>query len=192
MHCVAGLDSVTSGKVFIADTDLTTLDDRALTQVRREQVGFVFQSFNLVPTLNALENITLPLDLAKRDYDDQWIGSVVKTVRLEDRLDHRPAELSGGQQQRVAVARALAGKPKIIFADEPTGNLDSRAGTEILRFMRQAVIDYDQTIVMVTHDPVAASYANRVLFLSDGHIVSQLFEPTATQIIDQQKSLGDT
>jgi putative ABC transport system ATP-binding protein len=192
MHCVAGLDSVTSGKVFIADTDLTTLDDRALTQVRREQVGFVFQSFNLVPTLNALENITLPLDLAKRDYDDQWIGSVVKTVRLEDRLDHRPSELSGGQQQRVAVARALAGKPKIIFADEPTGNLDSRAGTEILRFMRQAVIDYDQTIVMVTHDPVAASYANRVLFLSDGHIVSQLFEPTATQIIDQQKYLGDT
>ena len=192
MHCVAGLDEVTSGKVFIADTDLTSLDDRALTKVRREQVGFVFQSFNLVPTLNALENITLPLDLAGRDYDDAWIGSVVKTVRLEDRLDHRPSELSGGQQQRVAVARALAGRPKIIFADEPTGNLDSRAGTEILRFMRQAVIDFDQTIVMVTHDPVAASYANRVLFLSDGHIVSQLFEPTSAQIIDRMKSLGDT
>ena len=160
--------------------------------MRREQVGFVFQSFNLVPTLNALENITLPLDLAGRDYDDKWIGSVVKTVRLEDRLDHRPSELSGGQQQRVAVARALAGRPKIIFADEPTGNLDSRAGTEILRFMRQAVIDFDQTIVMVTHDPVAASYANRVLFLADGHIVSQLFEPTSAQIIDRMKSLGDT
>jgi putative ABC transport system ATP-binding protein len=192
MHCVAGLDSVTSGKVFIDDTDLTTLDDKALTKVRREQVGFVFQAFNLVPTLNAMENITLPLDLAGRDYDDAWIGSVVKTVRLGDRLEHRPSELSGGQQQRVAVARALAGKPRIIFADEPTGNLDSRAGTEILRFMRQAVIDYDQTIVMVTHDPVAASYANRVLFLSDGHIVSQLFEPTSAQIIDRMKQLGDT
>ncbi len=191
MHCVAGLDSVTSGQVFLADTDLTTLDDRALTKVRREQIGFVFQSFNLIPPLNALENITLPLDLAGRDYDDKWIGSVVKTVRLEDRLDHRPSELSGGQQQRVAVARALAGRPKIIFADEPTGNLDSKAGTEILRFMRQAVIDFDQTIVMVTHDPVAASYANRVLFLSDGHIVSQLFEPTSAQIIDRMKSLGD-
>ena len=192
MHCVAGLDEVTSGKVYIDHTDLTKLDDKALTRVRREQVGFVFQSFNLVPTLNALENITLPLDLAGRDYDDQWIGSVVKTVRLNDRLDHRPAELSGGQQQRVAVARALAGKPKIIFADEPTGNLDSRAGTEILRFMRQAVIDLGQTIVMVTHDPVAASYANRVLFLSDGHIVSQLFEPTSARIIDHMKSLGDS
>ncbi len=192
MHCVAGLDEVTAGHVYIGDLDLTTLDDRALTRVRREQVGFVFQSFNLVPTLNALENITLPLDLAGREYDDDWIGSVVGTVRLMDRLDHRPAELSGGQQQRVAVARALAGRPKIIFADEPTGNLDSRAGTEILKFMRQAVIDLAQTIVMVTHDPLAASYANRVLFLSDGKIVSQLFEPTAAKIIDHMKSLGDT
>jgi putative ABC transport system ATP-binding protein len=192
MHCVAGLDEVTSGHVYIDGTDLTTLDDKALTRVRREQVGFVFQSFNLVPTLNALENITLPLDLAGREYDDEWIGSVVGTVRLMDRLEHRPAELSGGQQQRVAVARALAGRPKIIFADEPTGNLDSRAGTEILRFMRQAVIDLQQTIVMVTHDPVAASYANRVVFLSDGKIVSQLFEPTAARIIDHMKSLGDT
>jgi putative ABC transport system ATP-binding protein len=191
MHCVAGLDEVTAGHVYIDGTDLTTLDDRALTRVRREQVGFVFQAFNLVPTLNALENITLPLDLAGRDYDDDWIGSVVTTVRLMDRLDHRPSELSGGQQQRVAVARALAGRPKIIFADEPTGNLDSRSGTEILQFMRQAVIDLDQTIVMVTHDPVAASYANRVLFLSDGKIVSQLFEPTAVRIIDHIKSLGD-
>jgi putative ABC transport system ATP-binding protein len=191
MHCVAGLDSVTSGQVFIDDTDLTGLDDRALTRVRREQVGFVFQSFNLVPTLNAIENITLPLDLAGRKHDQRWIDSVVTTVRLGDRLDHRPSELSGGQQQRVAVARALAGRPRIIFADEPTGNLDSRAGTEILKFMRQAVIDLDQTIVMVTHDPVAASYANRVLFLSDGKIVSQLFEPTSAGIIDRMKSLGD-
>jgi putative ABC transport system ATP-binding protein len=192
MHCVAGLDSVTSGQVLIDGTDLTQLDDKALTRVRREQVGFIFQAFNLVPTLNAIENITLPLDLAGREYDDAWIGSVVKTVHLEDRLQHRPSELSGGQQQRVAVARALAGRPKIIFADEPTGNLDSKAGTEILRFMRQAVLDYQQTIVMVTHDPVAASYANRVLFLSDGHIVSQLFEPTSAQIIDRMKQLGDS
>jgi putative ABC transport system ATP-binding protein len=192
MHCVAGLDSVTSGRVFIEDTDLTTLDDKALTRVRREQVGFIFQSFNLIPTLNAMENITLPLDLAGRAYDEPWIRSVVKTVRLADRLDHRPSELSGGQQQRVAVARALAGRPKIIFADEPTGNLDSRAGIEILEFMRQAVIDLGQTIVMVTHDPVAASHANRVLFLSDGKIVSQLFEPTAGRIIDHVKSLGDS
>jgi putative ABC transport system ATP-binding protein len=192
MHCVAGLDSVTSGKVFIEDTDLTTLDDKALTRVRREQIGFIFQAFNLVPTLTAMENITLPLDLAGREYDDAWIGSVVKTVHLEDRLQHRPSELSGGQQQRVAVARALAGKPRIIFADEPTGNLDSKAGTEILRFMRQAVVEYEQTIVMVTHDPVAASYANRVLFLADGHIVSQLFEPTSAQIIDRMKQLGDS
>jgi putative ABC transport system ATP-binding protein len=190
MHCVAGLDSVTSGRVLIDDTDLTQLDDKALTRVRREQIGFVFQSFNLVPTLNALENITLPLDLAGRDYDKRWIESVVTTVRLGDRLQHRPSELSGGQQQRVAVARALAGRPRIIFADEPTGNLDSRAGTEILQFMRQAVIDLGQTIVMVTHDPVAASYANRVLFLADGKIVSQLFEPTSAGIIDRMKSLG--
>jgi putative ABC transport system ATP-binding protein len=178
--------------VFIDDTDLTQLDDRALTKVRREQVGFIFQQFNLVPTLNAMENITLPLDLANREHDEEWVQSVVRTVRLGDRLTHRPSELSGGQQQRVAVARALAGKPKIIFADEPTGNLDSRAGTEILRFMRQAVIDLEQTIVMVTHDPVAASYANRVLFLSDGQIVSQLFEPTSTRIIDHMKSLGSS
>jgi putative ABC transport system ATP-binding protein len=190
MHCVAGLDSVTSGRVLIDDTDLTNLDDKALTRVRREQIGFVFQSFNLVPTLNALENITLPLDLAGRDYDKRWIESVVTTVRLGDRLQHRPSELSGGQQQRVAVARALAGRPRIIFADEPTGNLDSRAGTEILQFMRQAVIDLGQTIVMVTHDPVAASYANRVLFLADGKIVSQMFEPTSAGIIDRMKSLG--
>jgi putative ABC transport system ATP-binding protein len=191
MHCMAGLDSVTTGRVFLGDTDLTGLDDRALTRLRREQIGFVFQSFNLIPTLNAMENITLPLDLAGRDKDEAWIQHVVGTVRLGDRLTHRPSELSGGQQQRVAVARALAGRPKIIFADEPTGNLDSRAGTEILRFMRQAVIDLRQTIVMVTHDPVAASYANRVLFLADGQIVSQLFEPTSARIIDHMKSLGD-
>jgi putative ABC transport system ATP-binding protein len=191
MHCVAGLDSVTSGRVFIDGTDLTELDDRALTRIRREEVGFIFQSFNLIPTLDALENITLPLDLAGRTPDQDWIDSVIATVRLGDRLTHRPSELSGGQQQRVAVARALAGRPKIIFADEPTGNLDSKAGTEILRFMRQAVADLAQTIVMVTHDPVAASYANRVLFLADGRVVSQLFEPTSAQIIDHMKSLGD-
>ncbi len=191
MHCVAGLDSVTTGTVEIDGLDLTTLDDRALTKVRREQIGFVFQAFNLIPTLTAMENITLPLDLAGRKADQAWVKHVVRTVNLDDRLTHRPSELSGGQQQRVAVARALAGRPKIIFADEPTGNLDSKAGSEILRFMRQAVTDLEQTIVMVTHDPVAASYANRVLFLADGHIVSQLFEPSSAQIIDRMKSLGN-
>jgi putative ABC transport system ATP-binding protein len=191
MHCVAGLDSVTSGTVEIGDIDLTKLDDRALTKLRREQVGFVFQAFNLIPTLTAIENITLPLDLAGRKPDKAWLDGVVRTVNLTDRLKHRPSELSGGQQQRVAVARALAGRPKIIFADEPTGNLDSKAGGEILRFMRQAVGELGQTIVMVTHDPVAASYANRVLFLADGHIVSQLFEPSSAQIIDRMKSLGN-
>ena len=188
---LAGLDRPTTGRVILDGSDLNALDENARARLRGERVGFVFQSFNLIPTLNAIENITLPLDLAGREYDDEWIGSVVKTVRLMDRLDHRPSELSGGQQQRVAVARALAGRPKIIFADEPTGNLDSRAGTEILTFMRQAVIDLEQTIVMVTHDPVAASYANRVLFLSDGKIVSQLFEPSATRIIDHMKLHGD-
>ena len=191
MHCVAGLDSVTSGTVEIDGLDLTALDDRALTKVRREEIGFIFQAFNLIPTLTAMENITLPLDLAGRKIDKAWVDDVVKTVNLRDRLTHRPSELSGGQQQRVAVARALAGRPKIICADEPTGNLDSKAGTEILRFMRQAVSELGQTIVMVTHDPVAASYANRVLFLADGHIVSQLFEPSSAQIIDRMKTLGN-
>ena len=191
MHCVAGLDSLTSGQVFIGDTDLTTLGDKELTQVRRDQVGFVFQSFNLIPTLNAEENITLPLDLAGRKPDRAWVDDVVSTVGLGDRLKHRPSELSGGQQQRVAVARALGAKPAIIFADEPTGNLDSRAGAEILGFMQRAVTDLGQTIVMVTHDPVAAAYASRVVFLVDGRIVDELHDPTSEQILDRLKAFGD-
>jgi putative ABC transport system ATP-binding protein len=191
MHCVAGLDSLTSGKVFIDGTDLTDLDDKALTKVRRDQVGFVFQSFNLIPTLSALENITLPMDLAGRKPDSAWLDSVIQTVGLRDRLSHRPSELSGGQQQRVAVARALAAQPKIIFADEPTGNLDSRAGAEILEFMRRAVTELGQTIVMVTHDPVAASYASRVVFLADGRIVDEMADPTAERVLDQLKRFGD-
>ncbi len=191
MHCVAGLDSLTSGQVFIGGTELSALDDKALTQVRRDQVGFVFQSFNLIPTLSALENITLPMDLAGRKPDQAWLDSVVGAVRLGDRLAHRPSELSGGQQQRVAVARALAAQPKIIFADEPTGNLDSRSGSEILGFMEHAVSDLGQTIVMVTHDPVAASHASRVVFLADGHIVDEMADPSAELVLDRLKRLGD-
>jgi putative ABC transport system ATP-binding protein len=191
MHCVAGLDTLTSGQVFIGDTDLTTLRDKDLTQVRRDQVGFVFQSFNLIPTLTASENITLPLDLAGRKPDQQWIDSVVATVGLGDRLKHRPSELSGGQQQRVAVARALATQPSIIFADEPTGNLDSRASAEILGFMQRAVRDLGQTIVMVTHDPVSAAHAARVVFLQDGRIVDEQLDPTADQLLDRMKAFGD-
>ncbi len=192
MHCVAGLDSLTSGQVFIGGTDLTTLGDKELTQVRRDQVGFVFQSFNLIPTLNALENITLPLDLAGRKPEAGWVDQIVGTVRLGDRLGHRPSELSGGQQQRVAVARALAAKPAIIFADEPTGNLDSRSGSEILTFMQEAVRDLGQSIVMVTHDPVAAAHADRVVFLGDGRIVDELRDPSAEQVLDRIKALGGT
>jgi putative ABC transport system ATP-binding protein len=190
MHALAGLDELTEGHVFIGDVDLTTLNDRKLTKLRRDRLGFVFQAFNLVPTLTALENITLPTDLAGRKVDPDWLDLIVATVGLEDRLSHRPSELSGGQQQRVAVARALAGRPDIVFADEPTGNLDSRTGAEILRFMRQAVTDMGQTIVMVTHDPVAASYADRVVFLADGRIVDELLEPTADSVIDRMKSFG--
>ena len=190
MHCVAGLDSLTGGQVFIGDTDLTTLGDRDLTKLRRDQVGFVFQSFNLIPTLNADENITLPLDLAGRDPDRSWIDEVVTTVGLADRLKHRPSELSGGQQQRVAVARALAQRPEIVFADEPTGNLDSKASQEILGFMQSAVKDVGQTIVMVTHEPTAAGYADRVLFLADGRIVDQMEGPTEASVLDKLKSLG--
>jgi len=191
MHCVAGLDTLTSGQVFIGDTDLTTLGDKQLTQVRRDKVGFVFQSFNLIPTLTAQENMTLPLDLAGRKPDADWVDQVVRTVGLGDRLEHRPSELSGGQQQRVAVGRALAAKPAIIFADEPTGNLDSRASGEILAFMQRAVSDLGQTIVMVTHDPVAASHATRVVFLADGRIVDEQHDPTADQILDRMKAFGD-
>jgi putative ABC transport system ATP-binding protein len=190
MHCMAGLDTLTSGNVFIGDVDLTTLKDKQLTLLRREQVGFVFQAFNLIPTLSAEENITLPLSLAGTSPDQEWFDEVINTVGLADRLRHRPSVLSGGQQQRVAVARALVSRPHITFADEPTGNLDSNAGNEILAFMRQAVDDLGQTIVMVTHDPVAAAYADRIIFLGDGSITSEMTDPTAEQVIDHMKELG--
>jgi putative ABC transport system ATP-binding protein len=191
MHCMAGLDTLTSGDAFIGDVNLSTLNDQQLTLLRRDQVGFVFQAYNLVPTLNALENITLPLTLAKRTPDRQWLDAVIDRVGLRDRLHHRPAELSGGQQQRVAVARALASRPAIIFADEPTGNLDSRTSAEILQFMREAVSDLGQTIVMVTHDPTGASFADRVVFLVDGRVDGEMAEPTAQKVLDRMKHLGD-
>lgn len=191
MHCMAGLDTLTEGQVFIAGTDLSELSEKELTRLRREKVGFVFQAFNLVPTLDAHENITLPMDLGGSAYDDGWVDNVIDTVGLRDRLDHRPAELSGGQQQRVAVARAMASRPEIIFADEPTGNLDSKTGHEILEFMRSAVDDFGQTIVMVTHDPIAASYSDRVVFLADGRIVDEMLEPTAERVLDKMKQLGE-
>jgi putative ABC transport system ATP-binding protein len=191
MHCVAGLDTVTSGRVLISGIDLSTLTDNELTRLRRDKVGFVFQAFNLVPTLNAGENITLPVALAGRKPDQAWVDGVIDTVGLRNRLKHRPSELSGGQQQRVAVARALASRPDIIFADEPTGNLDSKAGAEVLSFMRRAVKDLGQTIVMVTHDPNAASYADRVVFLADGRVVDEMAEPTAERVLDRLKRFGD-
>jgi putative ABC transport system ATP-binding protein len=191
MHLVAGLDSLTSGQVYIGETDLSKLDDRRLTTLRRDKIGFIFQAYNLVPTLTALENITLPTTLAGRKADAAWLDDVVETVGLRNRLRHRPSELSGGQQQRVAVARALASQPAIIFADEPTGNLDSRTGGEILSFMRDAVRNLGQTIVMVTHDPVAASYADRVLFLADGRIVDEMAAPTADRVLDRMKNFGE-
>ena len=190
MHCIAGLDELTSGSAIIDGTDLSTLKDKSLTELRREKIGFVFQSFNLVPTLTANENIRLPLMLGNNKGDEAWIQKVIDTVHLQDRLTHRPSELSGGQQQRVAVARALASQPRIIFADEPTGNLDSITGAEILNFMRKAVDDLGQTIVMVTHDPVAAAYADRIIFLADGHIVNEMTEPTADRVLDLMKSIG--
>jgi putative ABC transport system ATP-binding protein len=190
VHCVAGLDTLTSGEARVGGIDLTRLDDKRLTLLRRDRIGFVFQAYNLVPTLTALENITLPAMLAGRKPDKGWLDLVVRTVGLGDRLAHRPAELSGGQQQRVAVARALAARPQIVFADEPTGNLDSRAGTEILAFLRQAARVLGQTVVMVTHDPVAASYADRVVFLGDGRIVDELAEPTPERVLDHLKQLG--
>ena len=190
LHCIAGLDTLTSGRVFIGDEDLSALDDRKLTLLRRDRVGFVFQAFNLVPTLTAAENITLPVALAGRKGDTEWIDKVVDTLGLRDRLSHRPSELSGGQQQRVAVARALANRPQIIFADEPTGNLDSRSGLEVLGFMRGAVDDMGQTIVMVSHDPVAASYADRIVFLVDGRVVDEMLQPTVEGVLDRIKRLG--
>jgi putative ABC transport system ATP-binding protein len=190
MHCLAGLDRLSSGRVFIGGTYLDDLNDSKLTELRRDQVGFVFQAFNLIPTLTAAENITLPMDLAGRKPDTAWMDQIIGIVGLSDRLSHRPSGLSGGQQQRVAVARALASQPAIVFADEPTGNLDSRSGQEVLGFMRYAVSDLGQTIVMVTHDPNAAAYADRVVFLADGRIVDQMDQPNAERIIDSMKRLG--
>jgi putative ABC transport system ATP-binding protein len=190
MHCAAGLDTLTSGRAFIGETDLGTLDERRLTMLRRDRIGFVFQAFNLVPTLTAAENITLPIRLAGRKVDPDWFDHVIATVGLGPRLRHRPSELSGGQQQRVAVARALVARPAITFADEPTGNLDSRAGAEILAFLRTAVRELGQTIVMVTHDPVAASYADRAVFLADGRVVDAVDDPTADSVLARIRHLG--
>jgi putative ABC transport system ATP-binding protein len=190
LHCLAGLDRVTSGRVFLGDVEISAASEKELTLVRRDKIGFVFQAYNLIPTLNAIENIVLPMALAGRKPDQEWLDTVIDTVSLRDRLQHRPSELSGGQQQRVAVARALASRPEIIFADEPTGNLDSKAGAEILEFMRHAVSDLRQTIVMVTHDPLAAGYADRVVFLADGHIDGEMAEPNAEKVIDRMKQLG--
>jgi putative ABC transport system ATP-binding protein len=189
MHCMAGLDTISSGSTHIGEADLSLLKDTELTRLRRDKVGFVFQAFNLLPTLDAAENITLPLDIAGRKADQAWLERVVATVDLADRLAHRPGQLSGGQQQRVAVARALASKPEIIFADEPTGNLDSRAGAEVLGLLHQSVRALGQTVVMVTHDPVAAGYADRVVFLADGRIRDELRSPTADTILDRIKLL---
>jgi putative ABC transport system ATP-binding protein len=191
LHCIAGLDTLTSGSAFIGDADLSRLNDRQLTILRRDRVGFVFQTFNLVQTLTALENITLPIRLAGRKGDAGWIRKVTETLGIDDRLGHRPQELSGGQQQRVAVGRALASRPEIIFADEPTGNLDSRAGAEVLTLLRQAVDDMGQTIVMVTHDPAAASRADRIVFLADGRVVDGMLAPTAARVLDRMKRFGD-
>ncbi len=190
LHCVAGLDVLTNGAVFIGDVELGSLKDKDLTLLRREKVGFVFQSFNLIPTLNARENVLLPLLIAGDDHDDAWFDQVVGILGLGDRLSHRPSELSGGQQQRVAAARALVARPDIIFADEPSGNLDSKSAAELLDFMRRAVKEFGQTIVMVTHDPVSASYADRVVFLEDGKIVDELLDPTPDSVIDRMRQFG--
>ena len=190
LHCLAGLDRLTSGQVFIGDVDISASSEKELTLIRRDRIGFVFQSFNLVPTLDAEENITLPLALAGRKADREWFDKIIGILRLGDRLSHRPSELSGGQQQRVAVARALVSRPSLIFADEPTGNLDSRASAEILAFMRSAVTDLGQTIVMVTHEPNAAAYADRVVFLADGTIVDEMTEPSPDRVLDRLKQFG--
>ncbi|CAL9584867.1 Bacitracin export ATP-binding protein BceA [Streptomyces sp. enrichment culture] len=187
MHCLAGLDTVSAGRVWLGETEITGLKDRELTRLRRDRVGFMFQSFNLIPTLNALENITLPLDIAGRRPDGRWLDRVIGTLGLRDRLGHRPAQLSGGQQQRVACARALVSRPELVFADEPTGNLDSRAGLEVLGFLREAVDDLGQTVVMVTHDPGAAAHSDLVLFLADGRIVDRMERPTARAVLERMK-----
>jgi putative ABC transport system ATP-binding protein len=189
MHCAAALDSATSGEVYLGDTELTSLKDKALTTLRRDRIGFVFQAFNLVPTLTAYENIVLPLAIAGRKPDKPWFDTVIDTIGLRDRLRHRPSELSGGQQQRVACARALVSRPDIVFADEPTGNLDSHSGAEVLGFLRRSVDEFGQTVVMVTHDPVAASYTDRVVFLEDGRIVDELRNPTAEAVLERMKTL---
>jgi putative ABC transport system ATP-binding protein len=191
LHCLAGLDRLTSGKIYLGDTDISAASEKQLTLIRRDQIGFVFQAYNLIPTLTAEENITLPMALAGKKPDDARLQQIVDTVSLRDRLSHKPNELSGGQQQRVAVARALVSQPDIVFADEPTGNLDSKAGAEILGFMRQAVDDLGQTIVMVTHDPSAAAYADRVVFLADGKIVGEIVDPTTDSVIDEMRTLGE-
>ena len=189
MHCMAGLDVPTSGQAFVAEQEIGRLDDAALTQLRRERIGFIFQSFNLIPTLTAEENITLSADLAGRKIDREWFDYLVTRLRIADRTGHRPSELSGGQQQRVACARALVGRPDLIFADEPTGNLDSNASGEVLDFMRTAVDEHGQSIVMVTHEPAAAAYADRVVFLADGRVVGELHAPTADSVLEQMKRL---
>lgn len=183
MHVMAGLDSATSGTVWLGRTNMTSLKEKELTKLRRDKIGFVFQSFNLIPTLTAIENITLPIEIAGQRPDEDWVAQIVTRVGLQDRLTHRPSELSGGQQQRVAVARALASKPEIVFADEPTGNLDSKSGTEVLNLLRSSVDDFGQTVVMVTHDAPSASYADRVIFLADGRITAELLDPTVDQIL---------
>jgi putative ABC transport system ATP-binding protein len=190
LHCIAGLDSLTSGSAYIGEVRLGDLNDRALTLLRREKVGFVFQAFNLIPTLDAAENITLPVDIAGARVDGAWFDTVVETMGLRDRLTHRPAELSGGQVQRVAAARALVSRPEIIFADEPSGNLDSRSSDELMGFLRRAVDEFGQTIVMVTHDPRVAAFSDRVVFLADGHCIDEMGQPTAESILDRMKALG--
>ena len=190
MHCMAALDSATAGQVFLGDEDLSRMNDKRLTLLRRDKVGFVFQAFNLVPTLTAQENIVLPLSIAGRNVDQAWFDQVIGTINLGDRLHHRPSELSGGQQQRVACARALVSRPEIVFADEPTGNLDSTSGAEVLGFLRLSVDEYHQTIVMVTHDPIAAAYTDRVVFLADGKIVDELRHPTSDTVLDKMRELS--
>ncbi len=190
MHCCAALDDATSGTVAVGDTELSGLNDKELTRLRRDRIGFVFQSFNLVPTLTAEENILLPMSIAGRKPDADWYALVIDTVGLRDRLSHRPNELSGGQQQRVAVARALAARPSIVFADEPTGNLDSKAGAEVLSLLQRSVDEFGQTVVMVTHDPVAASYTDRVVFLADGRVVDEMRDPTAERVLERMAALA--
>ena len=190
LHMLAGLDRPTSGQVFLGDTDISSLKDKALTLLRRDRIGFIFQSFNLLPTMTAQENIILPMRIAGRKPDEHWVATIVETVGLSGRLGHRPSQLSGGQQQRVAAARALASRPDIVFADEPTGALDSRSGAELLGFLRKAVDELGQTVVMVTHDATAAGYADRVIFLADGHVVDEMHKPSADAVLDYMKHLG--